>query len=465
LEKQNHLEAGGRNGDGTQVASKKRKLDALQDAAGRGGGGSWAAIKDISFSIPQRKKLLLEIGLLPEQGLRGRNVASDEIEFAVRWKDIREFYKFFMLDLIDECKWLTFEGGIEHIACLPAPEKAQAQYNFCISPLNGGDGINPVSGDGVSAAQQILWTVPNMVLKSTQISGEIAVESEETYRSLLLRVLNGCLGHFGKQVVVPNEKAFASQTTQAYRKGEKAVHVKAFRGNKDGKCIFPCNGIIYYPSYADMTQWRCVPVERTTNDRGVGARLQYANLVQQAGFLFFLPTGIFWGFKKPLIFFAFDSIDSVSYTSVLQRTFNLSIATRNCLDDTIEFEFSMVDQADFGGIDAYVKRHGLQDASMAEQRRAKKLNINGVKNEHGEDEHDNGEGDLDKARKELEDAEDAEEDDDENFDPGSEGESEGSGSSSEEEEEDEGHGEDRGPDGDLVQEELGSEVEELEESD
>lgn len=99
------------------------------------------------------------------------------------------------------------------------------------------------------------------------------------------------------------------------------------------------------------------------------------------GFLFFLAKGIVWGFKKPLIFFSFPAIDSVSYTSVLQRTFNLNIAARPtpAAADPIEFEFSMLDQADFAGIDAYIKRHSLQDASMAEQRRAKKLNINGVK--------------------------------------------------------------------------------------
>lgn len=107
LEKRNHPEAEGSKhgyGDDVQGAKKKRKLDALKDSGGGGGGGSvmfeawkegsWAAIKDISFSIPQRKKLSLEIGFLPEQGLRGRNVASDEIEFAVRWKDIREFVHF-----------------------------------------------------------------------------------------------------------------------------------------------------------------------------------------------------------------------------------------------------------------------------------------------------------------------------------------------------------------------------------
>ena len=172
--------------------------------------------------------------------------------------------------------------------------------------------------------------------------------------------------------------------------------------------------------------------------------------------MFLLSNGIVWGFKKPLEFFAFDSIDSVSYTSVLQRTFNLNIAVRTSEDAKIqEFEFSMIDQADFAGIDSYVKRHELQDASMAEQRRAKKLNINGVKGQEAAMEgNDQQEGELEKARREAEDLED-EEEEDENFDPGSEGESEGSGSSSEEDEGDW----DGGVDGDLVDEELGSEAE------
>ena len=118
----------------------------------------------------------------------------------------------------------------------------------------------------------------------------------------------------------------------------------------------------------------------------------------------------------------------------------------------------MIDQADFTGIDAYVKRHRLQDASMADERRAKKLNINGAKGTNGALEPEDEEGHLEKATREAEDLEDEEEEEDENFDPGSEGESEGSGSNSEEEDDLGGVG-----DGDLVQEELGSEAEEIEE--
>jgi hypothetical protein len=177
------------------------------------------------------------------------------------------------------------------------------------------------------------------------------------------------------------------------------------------------------------------------------------------GYLFFLPNGILWGFKKPLVFFSFATIDSVSYTSILQRTFNLNIAARPASSnaDPQEFEFSMVDQADFAGIDAYVKRHNLEDASMAEDRRAKKLNINAPRGQKGEDAEDGGEeeSELQKANREVEMQadEDDDESDDENFDPGSEGESEGSGTDDDESEDEAQGGKDAGGDNDEDEDE------------
>lgn len=195
------------------------------------------------------------------------------------------------------------------------------------------------------------------------------------------------------------------------------------------------------------------------------------------GYLFFLSTGILFGFKKPLVFFSFDNIESVSYTSVLQRTFNLNITTRvDEEQEPQEFEFSMIDQADYAGIDTYIKNHQLQDASLAEARRAKKYNVNGGKSadvQQGGDkataaEGEEEESELQKAQRELEDQEDEEEED---YDPGSEGDSDGSGSSSEEEDEDEDGGgddededeEDEDGDIDLVKQELGSEAEDVDE--
>ena len=159
---------------------------------------------------------------------------------------------------------------------------------------------------------------------------------------------------------------------------------------------------------------------------------------------------------------------------MLQRTFNLVISARAETEAVAaEYEFSMLDQADFAGIDAYIKKNGLQDASLAEQRRAKVYNVNGKKGEiEGGDAEGDGEGggELRKAEAEAE-AEAAvgaessdDEDEDENFDPGSEGDDGGSSSGSDDGDGDGAVAED-GDGEDLVAEELGSEAEELEGTD
>lgn len=353
--------------------SKKRKLEHRPvESAGWGAKGTQYSIADVSFSIPQRKKFTLELNL--SAGIRATSMTggAGSVEFSADW------------------------GSVWEVFCLPLPEKAQAQYNFCIF-------------SHTSPNNQVLWTVPDTTPKDGAIKGVSGAQQGDTYKSFLISAINQALKPYKKHVVEPDKHQFASQITQAHRKGETAFHVKAFRGSKDG-------------------------------------------------YLFFLSTGILWGFKKPLEFFAFDAIQSVSYTSVLQRTFNLNIVFRPSAEEANvqEIEFSMIDQVDFAGIDTYLKRHGLQDASMAEQRRAKKLNINGAKGSTISDEvGEQEEGELDKARREAEDLEDEEEEEDENFDPGSEGESEGSGSGSGEDDEDS----EGGSEAELVDEELGSEAE------
>ncbi|EEP77078.1 conserved hypothetical protein [Uncinocarpus reesii 1704] len=345
-------------------------------------------VQDMSFAVPQRKKLQLEITRSPGnvEYLRARNQALNMIEFGVPF------------------------SKIQHVLCLPVPEKSQRQFNFCVIP-QGNDGISaPKAGEPVY--ETIVWTVPDGPPRTAFLgSGTPAMEGAslaETYSSYLQSALNEKLKH--TKVICPSEKLFASAIPEPHRKGEKAFHVKAFRGSKEG-------------------------------------------------YLFFLSTGIFFGFKKPLIFFAFDNIESVSYTSVLQRTFNLNILTRSSTnpDHTQEFELSMIDQADYPGIDSYIKNHSLQDASMAEARRAKNLNINGEKGETQEGHGGEEESELQKAQRELEDQEDEEEED---YDPGSDGDSDGSGSSSDEEDDNYGN-EDQGGGRNLVQEELGSEAEDV----
>jgi hypothetical protein len=212
-------------------------------------------------------------------------------------------------------------------------------------------------------------------------------------------------GNHSCQLVSSDPKVFHSVARQPHRPNEKAVHVKAFRGSKDG-------------------------------------------------FLFFLPTGILWGFKKPLLFLPLDRIVAISYTNVLRTTFNIVVELDTDVSGDAngaiekEIEFGMLDQEDYQGIDeTYVRRHGLADRSMAEQRKAKRELAENSKKPGAGDEAaaDQGEADglteLERAQREAEQRLQDEEDEmEEDYDPGSEGESDGEGGSSEDEDDEEAQG-------------------------
>ncbi|KAF2204239.1 Rtt106-domain-containing protein [Delitschia confertaspora ATCC 74209] len=375
-----------------EPALKKRKLEESNGGQrGSAGAGSladpsfaaWRSYPNTSFSIPQRKKLTLELilGKGGDGGIRGIG-ASKAVEFAIAWKDV------------------------DQIFCLPIPEKAKRQHNFIVIPLHG-DGINPAPV-GSAPPEPIVWTFE-------EATGKNIVEGEDPGPGPMAEAIHHCLlqAKTGKTVIFPEENDFSSAIVQSHRKGEKAYHVKAYKGSKDG-------------------------------------------------FLFFTSVGIFWGFKKPLLYFSFNNINSISYTAVLRNTFNLNITTHDPTDPskTQEFEFGMLDQADYAGIDAYVKEHELQDASLAEQRRAKKLNVNPPEETeagaagHGDGGED-GETELQRAERLLQDQEDEEEED---YDPGSEGESEGSGTSDEEDEDGEGYGEEYDEEEEYPEGEEGGEI-------
>ncbi|OAP60898.1 hypothetical protein AYL99_05900 [Fonsecaea erecta] len=414
-----HLNAHLPNGSAhDEPASKKRKLPdgsslPLAAAAPTQKGGSHPRevileARDISFSLPQRKKLHLGIaqygadfnGAGTTFSIFTRNPATNEVEMEVP---------------LDQ---------VTYALRLPIPEKAAKQYNFVLL-------LKPESSNNTDA---ITWAVNDGPLKSCHVSSRDLAEIASDPGAILEKALDYLIQRSGNKegLTLPDAEEFCSAKPEPHRKGDKAYHVKGFRGSKDG-------------------------------------------------YLFFLNNGIFFGFKKPLSFFAFEDVESISYTSVLQRTFNLNIVYRASSvadggahhgDAAIqEVEFSMLDQADFPGIDAYIKRHGLQDASLAESRRAKKLNAathgkGAIQNGDGGGDVEGEEGDdtrteLEKAQQQLEDEEDEEEED---YDPGNDGESEGSGASDESDEEfdREYERERKKTKGrDLVKEELGSEAEDV----
>ncbi|KAL2270632.1 hypothetical protein VTJ83DRAFT_3 [Remersonia thermophila] len=386
-------------------ASKRRRVDVAQNhphaqANGHGSttpapstasGGDAALtdpvlleIKDVSVTAPQRKKydLCFTRNFLYARA-PGTSVPAPGMVYA--WKDI------------------------EHAFYLPVPDKSQVQYNYVLLPR---DSYLPATkqavanGDKLQVPEPLVFTVPATAPKPGSIAGPSAKTAEavsDTYSSLFHWALTTSMrtaGNHACQLIASDPKLFHSVVRQSHRPNEKAVHVKAFRGSKDG-------------------------------------------------FLFFLPTGILWGFKKPLLFLPLDRIVAVSYTNVLRTTFNMVVELDTdipgCAAGSIEkeVEFGMLDQEDYQGIDEnYVRRHGLADRSMAEQRKAKRELAENKRHAAGQDPAA-GQGDgetmteLERAAREEEQRLQDEEDEmEEDYDPGSESDSEGEGSSSDGEEDD-----------------------------
>lgn len=116
---------------------------------------------------------------------------------------------------------------IEQVICTAVPEKASAACNFTIIP-------SAASAMSSVPLEPIIFTVPQTAAKNVKFHNGEQVREGETWEQLFRRVLDNELCRFGKKVVVPDSREFESSMVQAHRKGEKAYHVKAFRGASEG---------------------------------------------------------------------------------------------------------------------------------------------------------------------------------------------------------------------------------------
>ena len=216
---------------------------------------------------------------------------------------------------------------IIHIICVAAPDKSAKTWNFVVIFKES---------DIIDAW---VFGVPDTLAKTAVGGGSFNLDATESYKSVLFAAFE----QVARQAVVePSSAEFASPIPVPGRPKDTAFHVIAHRGAKEG-------------------------------------------------YLYFLKTGILYGFRKPIMFFPISTIREVTFTNILQRTFNLVVSTEDNVDGE---EFGMIDQAVFAGIQGYSVKHGIQDASLSEQRKAKKV---GKANQGTEES-----GELEKAVKEYE---------------------------------------------------------------
>jgi hypothetical protein len=205
---------------------------------------------------------------------------------------------------------------INHVICVAAPDKTAKTWNFVI--IYQDNDIN----------EAIVFGVPDTIAKTAVASTTYTLDPITSYKSVLITAFKKI---YNIIVVEPSAEEFASPIPLPGRPKEPAFHAVSHRGAKEG-------------------------------------------------FLYFLATGILYGFKKPVLFFPLDMIREVTFTNILQRTFNLVV----CTEENVEGEeFGMIDQALFAGIQGYTVKHGIQDASLSEERKARRAGRQ-VEEESGE---------------------------------------------------------------------------------
>lgn len=124
--------------------------------------------------------------------------------------------------------------SIEHILKLPVPEKAQKQYNFCLLPTMGLALGDKAPKDGF-VGEPLLWTVNDGAPLSVRFHDPGMQNDIGQSDQVLESALEYTMRNIKKKVTYPDEAEFISATPESHRKGEKAYHVKAFRGSKDGE--------------------------------------------------------------------------------------------------------------------------------------------------------------------------------------------------------------------------------------
>lgn len=202
--------------NGTVSASKKRKIESDSEITLPSHSTSYKIVepiiefecKDVSVQIPARKKLKLQLvkdaHTDVQQEIRLQHPQSDETEYALA------------LDQVDQ------------VFCLPVPEKQQRQWNFCVFPKSGA-----IAATGSTAEQIVLTVNETAPVGATRRGHENA--AEDTYLTVTEKALNQSLAMVGRRVTRPNGREFESSIIQPHRKNEKAYHVKAHRGSKEGR--------------------------------------------------------------------------------------------------------------------------------------------------------------------------------------------------------------------------------------
>ncbi|CAO3632292.1 unnamed protein product [Cunninghamella echinulata] len=341
-----------------------------------------ASIPDISFQLPSRKKYTL---VLTSQKLQLISEKTQQMEHE------------YLLSLLNLC------------ICVPTPDKPQGSFTFSIFPSSN-------------------------------------INTEEEPSSLVLDTIVFNILDKGALNIKQHEKEEVNTYTSPQEKKQAIIDLfllHLFKNNKNNQqnVITPSRQI-----------YTCSGVSPTTGKPELDRTFVNTYLRNKEGVLYFLPNGILYGFKKPTLFIPTSFISATMITNITKRTFDLSIQLfpsklplgngdsqssfytpflqqqqdRKKDDDennnnkkeesaSLILPFSMIEQTEYAGIEAYIQKVGIKDQSMTEATKAPE-SLKSSKDQYENDDDDDNKEMKKKDHGKTIDEED--EEDDEDFMPG-----------------------------------------------
>lgn len=303
--------------------SKKRKIEFKQEIEN---GSIWSNIgepllifHDLSFQIPRKKMdfLVCRNAMVVLSLNNGKNASNLENLLTDNQATLSNSDLSLEYTQNRTVELIIPNTGIKYLMCLPTPNKTQKNISIVmIYSLKNSFSCSSEKSDSQGSAEILFGFNENdkASLKITSFYQEIAARYESN-KQTFLEVLSEC-SEMNVDVIEPKKSDFISQ----------------------------------FPSTHSTSYQRAKNPEQLYASCHIGSK---------EGYLYFLSNGIFFGFKKPLIFIPFEKLESFEVENITTRTFDIRVTF-----DGVTKVFSMIDQCEFQPIMNYAKKYRLDQVKV-----------------------------------------------------------------------------------------------------
>ncbi|KAJ3225283.1 hypothetical protein HDU81_008040 [Chytriomyces hyalinus] len=226
---------------------------------------------------------------------------------------------------IDEIACIIPTSSVSAILCLPTPNKPKENYTvaICFDTMDSSVFNNPALSGQQTISSPILFSFDNTGATLSVVSSNLSFAKELSKTDLKRAPIIRCLN---------------------------AAEYGPLQGPKP-TVMEPCLSVLQANPPGKLGVSGCSWVN--------------GHVKMKDGHLYLLPTGVFFGFKKPIHWIPHSHLHYISFSCITSRTFNLLLHHSNHAkgqqtnEPLLEIEIEMIDKSELEGVLAYFKGRGI----------------------------------------------------------------------------------------------------------